>query len=65
MKVLNLGPKFILTKNIERLYMDVVQTTKICAADLEKQGKFSLAESLCQNIRKIILKGINKNIKII
>ena len=40
--------------------MDVIQTTRICAVDLEEQGKFSVAESLCLAIIKIISKD-NKN----
>ena len=42
--------------------MDVIQTTKICAADLEKQGKFSSTDSL-RKYKKIILKGIKKKHK--
>ena len=52
-KVLNIGPKNIPTKKKEQLHMDVIQTTKICSAGLEKQGKFSSAESLRENIRKL------------
>ena len=40
--------------------MDVIQTTRICAVDLEEQGKLSVAESLCLAIIKIISKD-NKN----
>ena len=42
-KVLNLGPKFVPTQNRKRPYMDIIQTAKICALDLEHEGKFSIA----------------------
>ena len=49
---MNLGPKFVPTENRKRPYMDIIQTTEICALDLEREGKFSIAESLRQNIIK-------------
>ena len=42
-KVLNLGPKFVPTQNRKRPYMDIIQTAKTCALDLEHEGKFSIA----------------------
>ena len=45
-KHLNLGPKFVPTENRKRPYMDFIQVTEICALDLERKGKFSVAESL-------------------
>ena len=41
-KLLNLGPKFVPTENRKRPYIDIVQTTEICALDLEREGKFML-----------------------
>ena len=52
-KLLNLGPKFVPTENRKRPYMDIIQTTEICALDLEREGKFSIAESLRQNITEL------------
>ena len=40
-KLLNLGPKFVPTEDRTRPYMDITQTTEICALDLEREGKFS------------------------
>ena len=37
-KLLNLGPKFVPTENRKRPYMDIIQTTEICALDLEREG---------------------------
>ena len=45
-KHLNLGPKLVPTENRKRQYMDFIQATEICALDLERKGKFSVAESL-------------------
>ena len=45
-KLLNLDPNFVPTENRKRPYMDIIQTTEICALDLEREGKFSVAESL-------------------
>ena len=53
-KILNLGPKFVPTENRKTLYLDIIQTTEICALDLEQERKFSVAESLRQNISRII-----------
>ena len=44
--------------------MDIIQTTGICALDLEREGKFSIAESLRQNINRIITKYLKKKHKI-
>ena len=52
-KLLNLGPKFVPTENRKRPYIDIIQTTEICALDLEREGKFSIAESLRQNITEL------------
>ena len=62
-KFLNLGPKFVPMENKKRPYMDVIQTAEICALDLEHDGKFSIAESLRQNISRIITKDLKKNIR--
>ena len=43
--------------------MDIIQTTEICALDLEREGKFSIAESLRQNINRIITKDLKKKHK--
>ena len=40
--------------------MDIIQTTEICALDLERKGKFSTAESLRQNLSRIITKDLKK-----
>ena len=37
--------------------------TLICALDLKREGKFSIAESLRQNISRIITKDLNKKHK--
>ena len=62
-KLLNLGPKFVPTKDRTRPYMDITQTAEICALDLEREGKFSIAESLRQNISRIITKDLKKKHK--
>ena len=62
-KPLNLGPKFVPTENRKRPYIDIIQTTEICALDLEREGKFSIAESLRQNISRIITKDLKKKHK--
>ena len=62
-KLLNLDPKFVPTENRKRPYMDIIQTTEICALDLEREGKFSIAESLRQNINRIITKDLKKKHK--
>ena len=40
-----------------------VQTTEVFALDLEREGKFSVAESLWPNISRIITKDLNKKNK--
>ena len=40
-----------------------VQTTEVFALDLEREGKFSVAESLWQNISRIITKDLKKKDK--
>ena len=62
-KFLSLGLKFVPTGNRMRPYMDITQTTEICALDLELEGKFSIAESLRQNISRIITKDLKKKHK--
>ena len=55
-KLLNLGPTFVPKEKKKRPYMDVIQTKETCALDLEREGKFSIAESRRQNISRIITK---------
>ena len=43
--------------------MDIIQTTEICALDLERERNFSIAESLRQNISRIITKDLKKKYK--
>ena len=43
--------------------MDIIQSTEISALDLEREGKFSVAESLRQNISRIITKDLKKKHK--
>ena len=62
-KLLNLGPKFVPMENRKRPYMDIIQTAEICPLDLEWEGKFSVAESLRQNISRIITKDLEKKHK--
>ena len=57
-KLLNLGPKFVPTETRKRPYMDIIQTTEICALDLKREGKFNIAESLRQNMSRIITKDL-------
>ena len=45
-KLLNLGPKFVPTENRKRPYIDIIWTTEMFALYLEREGKFSSAESL-------------------
>ena len=40
--------------------MDIIQTTETCALELEKDRDFEKAERLQQNVRKILLKDVNK-----
>ena len=44
-KLLNIGPKFAHTENRKREYVDIIRTTEICSLDLEREGKFSVADS--------------------
>ena len=62
-KLLNLGPKFVPMENRKRPHMDIIQTTEICTLDLEWEGKFSIAESLRQNIGRIVTKDLKKEHK--
>ena len=62
-KFLNLGPKFVPTENRKRPCIDIIQTTEICALDLEREAKSSIAESLRQNISGIITKDLKKKHK--
>ena len=57
-----LGPKFVPTENRKRPYKDIVQTTGICALDFNRERKFSIAESLRQNISRIITKDLKNNL---
>ena len=59
-KLLNLGPKFVPSENGKRPCMDIIQTTEICVLDLKQERKFSIAESLRQNISRIITKDLKK-----
>ena len=43
--------------------MDIIQTTEICVLDLKRERKFSNAESLRQNISRIITKDMKKKHK--
>ena len=40
--------------------MDIIQTTETCALEQENDGDFEKAERLQQNVRKILLKDVNK-----
>ena len=51
-KRLHLGPKFVPKENRKRSYMDIIQLTEISALYLEREGKFSGAESPWQNISR-------------
>ena len=62
-KLSNLGPKFVPTENRKRPYMNIIQTTEICALDLEREGKFCVSESLRQNISRVITKDLKKEHK--
>ena len=62
-KLSNLGPKFVPTENRKRPYMKIIQTTEICALDLEREGKFCVSESLRQNISRVITKDLKKEHK--
>ena len=41
-KLLNLGPKFVPTKNRKRSCKDIIPITENCALDLEQEGQFSI-----------------------
>ena len=62
-KLSNLGPKFVPTENRKRPYMIIIQTSEICALDLEREGKFCVSESLRQNISRVITKDLKKEHK--
>ena len=57
---MSLGPKFVPTENGKKPYMEIIQTKKTCALDLQPEGKFSVAELLRQNIRRIMTKDLKK-----
>ena len=59
-QLLNLGPKFVPTYSKQRPYMDIIQTTEICALELENDGYFEKAERLRQGVSKILSKDVNK-----
>ena len=59
-KRFNLGPKFVTTENKKRPFIDIIQTTEICALDLKREGKFNIAVSLRQNLSRIITKDLKK-----
>ena len=44
-KTFEYSPKFAHMENRKRDYMDIIQTTEICSLDLEREGKFSVADS--------------------
>ena len=60
MRVLNLGPKFVPTYNRKRPYnyLDIIQTTEICAQELEYDGYFGKAKRLRQGVSKILSKDV-------
>ena len=62
-KLLNIGPKFVLTEYRKRPYMDIIQNAEICALDLDREGKFSVVELLRQNVTRIITKDLKKKHK--
>ena len=41
-KLFNLNPKFAPTENRKTPYMDIIQTTEICALDLEREKNLVL-----------------------
>ena len=43
--------------------MDIIQTTEICALDLERKGKFSIAKSLRKNTSRIITENLKRKHK--
>ena len=57
---LNLGPKFVPTYKKHQPYMDIIQTTEICALELENDRYFEKAERLRQGVSKILSKDVNK-----
>ena len=62
-KLLNLGSKFVPKECRKRPYMDIIQTIEICALDLERKGKFSVAELVRQDISRITTKDLKKKHK--
>ena len=50
-QVLNLRPKFVPTYSKQQPCMDIIQTTEICALQLENDGYFEKAERLRQDVR--------------
>ena len=58
-RVLDLNSKFVPTYNRRRTYMDIIQTTDICALELENDGYFKKAERSQQGVRKILSKDVN------
>ena len=59
-ELLNLNHKFAPTENRKTPCMDIIQTTEVCALDLEREKK---SESLRQNISRIITKDLKKKHK--
>ena len=60
MQLLNLGPKYVPTYNRQPPYMVIIQTTEICALELENDRYSEKAERLWQAVSKILSKDINK-----
>ena len=58
--LLNLDPDFSPTYNREPPYMDIIQTTEICALKLENGAYFQKAERLFQDFSKILSKDVNE-----
>ena len=59
-RLLNLGTEFVQTYNRQQPYMYIIQTTEICALELENDGYFEKAERLRQLVSKILSKDVNK-----
>ena len=59
-QLLNLGPKFVPKYNKKRPYINIIQTTEICALELENDGYCEKAERLRQGVNKILSKDVNK-----
>ena len=58
-RVLDFNSKFVPTYNRRRTHMNIIQTTDICALELENDGYFKKAERSQQGVRKILSKDVN------